>query len=198
MSRGNRYRSEMFLSKQKQYYDEFSHVLSSSRSASDFMERVQNPNAKRIAFRFTKNAAYARTASAMEAGAVHALKKTLGDEGYANLLKTKGAELQADVQKFALAGTNRVRILSAATRVARAGAALTILPALAGAAISSGMEIAGRGIATLNALQRMDFGGGDVLDSARLATERQRQMMAIQNSGMNARGLLGSEATYYR
>ena len=195
---GNKFMRSWFSKRQAQYYDPIGKVLSQSGSISEFMERVQNPEAKRLTFRYSKSTPYARTARAMEAGTIHAMKQTLGADGYAAAMKTGGAQLQSDIQKFAVAGTNRVRLLSTATRIARAGAALTILPALAGAAFSGAQEVFGRGVATLNALQRMDFGGGDVLDSARLATERQRQMMAIQNSGLNARGLLGSEASYYR
>lgn len=196
--KSSRFLHAWYQHRQGAHYEPIGKILSSSGSLSDAMERIRNPEAKRIAFRYSKSLPYARTARAMEAGTMHAVQQALGADGFAAAMKTNGAALTKDIQRFALAGTNRVRLLSAATRVARLGSALTILPALAGAAIQSTQEIIGRGIATLNTMQRMDFGGGDVIDSARLATERQRQMAAIQNSGLNARGLLGSEASYYK
>ena len=163
-------------------------------SPSKIIEHIQDPNANRVVFRYTNNVKNARTAAAMEAGVYHAFDKVTN--GTTNKLIEKG--LYADVQKFVLSSMNRSRILSAGLTAVRIGAALSVVPAIAGSALTSLTNLSGRTMATIGQLRRTDFGGGDVLDTARLATERQRQMMAIQNSGMNARGLMGNEAQYYR
>ena len=71
-----------------------------------------------------------------------------------------------------------------------------VLP-LATGAIQKFGDMGQRLAETVRKASRPDFGGDDVIMSSRLASERQRQMAAIADSGINARGLLGNEAAYY-
>ena len=71
-----------------------------------------------------------------------------------------------------------------------------VLP-LATGAIQKFGDMGQRLAETVRKASRPDFGGDDVIMSSRLASERQRQMAAIADSGLNARGLLGNEAAYY-
>ena len=50
---------------------------------------------------------------------------------------------------------------------------------------------------TLHGLSRTEFGSDNVINNARVATERQRAIDAIQNGQMNARYIMGSEAMMY-
>jgi len=50
---------------------------------------------------------------------------------------------------------------------------------------------------TISRSMRTEFGTGDVLWTSRMATERQRAVHAIQDAQMNARYLLGQEASLY-
>ena len=54
-----------------------------------------------------------------------------------------------------------------------------------------------RTASTMRAATRMEFGSENLMQSSRMASERQRAVAAIQNSHMNARYLLGNEATMY-
>jgi hypothetical protein len=54
-----------------------------------------------------------------------------------------------------------------------------------------------RTASTMRAVTRMEFGSENLMQSSRMASERQRAVAAIQNSHMNARYLLGNEATMY-
>jgi len=79
-----------------------------------------------------------------------------------------------------------------------AGGALAL--SVVGDIFRGGMQMATEGFArsasTLRSMTRTDF-GHDVLDTARSASERQRAVEAIQNAQLNARYLLGNEASIY-
>jgi hypothetical protein len=55
----------------------------------------------------------------------------------------------------------------------------------------------GRMAATARELMMPEFGSGEMLSNARVSTERQRAVQAIQNAHLNARYLLGNEAAMY-
>ena len=124
--------------------------------------------------------------------------------GTIDALRENGiAATQKEVQSAA-ASFSRSRVLvgkfgmGTATAVARgltvAGIAAMVIPAAARGLYN----LTGRAGATLSEFMKADFGSSSMIDNARLATERQRQMQAIQNSGLNARSLMGNEAAYYR
>lgn len=75
-----------------------------------------------------------------------------------------------------------------------------VVPAIADAAIAVTRtinETLERSASTMRALTSMEFGSDNLMQSSRMASERQRAVSAIQNAQMNARYLLGNEATMY-
>lgn len=95
----------------------------------------------------------------------------------------------------------RAMLRGTAGRIARWGGVGFIGLELTSAALTTGIQRVARfatqaGI-TLREMTRQDFGSGKILMTSRMATERQRAIEAMQNSGMNARMLLGTEAAMY-
>ena len=75
--------------------------------------------------------------------------------------------------------------------------AVAIAGYVAAEALEKGSEIINRSAATIQAMSSTEFGSGKFMDNANLASERQKQMAAITNAGLNARGLMGNEASRY-
>lgn len=131
--------------------------------------------------------------------------------GYSNLLK---AEMDmATTNKFVIGGgkdiaktlgrdiseftTSVVTRLRRARMVKVAGATamgVGISVAVAKHAFRGLTEVTARLGSTVKGMLRMEFGSGEVLQNAALATERQRAIQAIQGAQMNARYLMGNEA----
>jgi predicted phage tail protein len=62
--------------------------------------------------------------------------------------------------------------------------------------VKLGGEVTNRVATTMRGIHQVDFGGNHVMND-KMATERQRALSEIQNAQMNARYLLGSEASLY-
>lgn len=77
------------------------------------------------------------------------------------------------------------------------GVGLTAGAWLTKSVVQGMFSIPGRIAATSREFMRPEFGSGNVLQNARVSTERQRAVQAIQNAHMNARYLLGNEAVMY-
>jgi len=92
---------------------------------------------------------------------------------------------------------NRMRLAKVVKFGTFAVMGTAIAASLARTALRYGNETVARATSTVKKLTAMDFGGGRVLNNSRLATERQRAIEAISNAQMNARYLLGNEASLY-
>lgn len=95
----------------------------------------------------------------------------------------------------------RAMIRASVGMVARAATVGMVAYSVLGAAVPAVVQGMARTAArmgnTMREITRQDFGSGQVLLNSRMATERQRAIEAIQNTGMNARSLLGTEAAMY-
>ncbi len=100
-------------------------------------------------------------------------------------------------KRFLLGTTVRHGMLNMLRVPAALATGATFVAPMAIYGIKRAGETLERAAETIRSATRMDFGGDDVIASSRLASERQRQMAAINDSGLNARGLLGNEAQYY-
>ena len=122
----------------------------------------------------------------------NAVISALGKQG---MPLTKGQSSQIDT--FLKGMKSRNRILNGAKAIIGHGAlAYLAIPAVAWG-LKKIPEIIGRSSATIKDMMKTEFGGGTVIESSRLGSERQKQIAAIQNSGLNARGLMGNEAKRY-
>ena len=101
------------------------------------------------------------------------------------------------MQRNTFSMLDRVRNARALKMVTGAGVALATTAWLTRSIVQGALTIPGRVASTMQDLIRPEFGSGEVLSNARVSTERQRAIQAIQNSHMNARYLLGGEASMY-
>ena len=92
---------------------------------------------------------------------------------------------------------NRLSIARAMKFATFATVGVTAGAMLARSAFKTVNQTMARFGSTMNRLTAMDFGSGEVLMNSRLATERQRAIEAISNAQLNARYLLGNEASLY-
>jgi hypothetical protein len=118
------------------------------------------------------------------------------DMHLANLESKAVADLGIDIEQSFVHNLSRAKWL-------RAGAiSLFLVPQalkVTLGAIRTGEELMMRTAATTRGMFRMEFGNDmNVLSNARMATERQRAVAAIQNAHMNARYLMGNEAPMYQ
>lgn len=112
------------------------------------------------------------------------------------LVKSPLATAGSEVDELANSVITRVRRARALKIAGATVMAVGIGAEIASRAYRALPELAARTSQTLMKGVRMDFGGGQVLQSAALATERQRAMSAINNAQLNARYLMGNEAAY--
>ena len=121
-----------------------------------------------------------------------AFLRTLSDNGVA---RTAAAETAA--HQAAIGSVWRTKMIKMAKPYL---AAAYVVPAIADAAVSATRminETIERTASTMRSVTAMEFGSDNLMQSSRMASERQRAISAIQNAQMNARYLLGSEATMY-
>lgn len=140
-------------------------------------------------FMFNK-ASYGR----MHGNVSEAAMRVLRDSGVANIASK---DLQSAVSNMASTTISRVR---AAKLLRGIGVTAFVIPEVLRAGLGAYKlvtEVASRTAPTIRRLTRMDFGAGDVLSNARVSTERQRAVAAIQSAHMNARYLMGNEAPMY-
>ena len=143
-------------------------------------------------------------ASKTKLGTGWANTQTAIHRGTMDALRANGISASQQEVRQAAASFSRSRVvlgkfgLGTATFAARAVTVAGLAAMVAPAAARGVYNFVGRANATLSEFMKADFGSAAMIDNARLATERQRQMQAIQNSGLNARSLMGNEASYYR
>lgn len=158
--------------------------------------------------RFTRNMEGARSFSLAKFtfpwntgkyGKVHgrtaeAALRVLRDQGVDSIASTALREASHNIATTVVSRMRMAKVLRGAGIIAYA------IPAV----LQAGMgmynminEVNSRMATTIHQLSSSEFGGGQVLDNARIATERQRAVQAIQSAHMNARYLLGSEASLY-
>jgi hypothetical protein len=101
------------------------------------------------------------------------------------------------MQRQAFQVIGRVKLAKWAKLGIGAGIGLTTAAWLTRSVVQGALTLPGRVASTMRELVRPEFGSGEVLSNARVSTERQRAIQAIQNSHMNARYLLGGEASMY-
>jgi len=123
-----------------------------------------------------------------------AAMRTMRDQGVQNVASAAVREAAGNIASTVV---GRVRLAKLVRGVGIAAYAIPMALQGAMSAYKTATEVVARAAPTMRMLTRMEFGTGEVLDSARMATERQRAVSAIQNAHMNARYLLGNEASLY-
>jgi len=146
------------------------------------------PFAMRFTFQWNK-AAYGR----VYGQAAEAALRTMQDQG----INAASAAVHEAAHNIAATTVRRVRIAKMIRGVGMAAYGVPMIVNAALGAYKMVNEVVARAAPTVQMLTKMEFGGGEVLNNARTASERQRAMQAIQNAHMNARYLMGNEATMY-
>lgn len=144
--------------------------------------------------------AYTRMAVARDAIGVH-LKSTPADTvsnivSRTNLRRSAsalGSDSIANHLYDASVRKSRIRFAGLAVGGIVAGVATAEVAKLGAVKFA---EVTQRLTATMKSMRTLNF-GKDVIMSDRMSTERQRAISEIQNASMNARYLMGSEATMY-
>ena len=162
-------------------------------------ERLIKPLAagieKNAAFRMTASNALGRAIPMTELGTAR-MATEIVDKGIIKSLGTRGA-LQA-----ARAGGARVGLAVAGEAALAAIPGVNLIFAadmafqlakLAGLGVKAGINLAKDGLKSMQGTMNNDVFGNGYKDNEVAATSRARGVMAIQNSRMNARSLLGSE-----
>ncbi len=123
-----------------------------------------------------------------------ALVQSLRDAGLSKEVVEGGTKM---IDNYVMRYVNRVGY----ARFAKLAAAVEFIPGIAtyvaGAAFRGAMNVPSAVGKKLRSVVSPEFGRGDIVMNSRMATERQRAAMAIQDSQYNARYLLGNEAAMY-
>ncbi len=113
--------------------------------------------------------------------------KTLGTRGAAQAVRAGGARVglavAGEVALKAIPGVNLIFAADLAFQLAK----------LAGLGVKAGINMAKDGLKSMQGTMNNDVFGNGYKDNEVAATSRARGVMAIQNSRLNARSLLGSE-----
>jgi len=109
------------------------------------------------------------------------------------------ADLKHDssiINNFGNGPANRLGFLRKLKVAMWVGGIATVALPLAAAGLRTYMEVPTRLSSTLDKLNRMDFGSGEMLQNNSIATERQRALVAIRDGQLNARSIMGNEAAF--
>lgn len=97
----------------------------------------------------------------------------------------------------ATSAVHRMKIMNVARGAAVAAYAIPAALDIVTSGFKAVTQTMERTASTLRSVTQMEFGSDTLMQSGRMASERQRAVAAIQNSHMNARYLMGNEATLY-
>jgi len=76
------------------------------------------------------------------------------------------------------------------------GGIATAAAPLVAMTLKTAMTVPARISSTMEKLNRLDFGSGEMLQNNSIATERQRALAAIRDGQLNARSIMGNEAAF--
>jgi len=142
-------------------------------------------------------AAYGRLAVPSAADEVFGTIGSMRKAQQAGATALDSTALQQGITNAVASNQRRMAWLRRGKQLAGVGLITAVGASLAKHAVRTAIEVPARLAATTRALTRPEFGGGEVISNAAVATERQRAIQAIQNAHLNARYLMGNEASLY-
>jgi hypothetical protein len=177
----------MFGSRQK--IDRVEELFGSNGVFGNVGANVIDPSTKRL--RLSKKSIRGGMYNRYGASVNEAMVEFIKDGG--STISKESMSLIDDFTELATSRLRKARLLKGAA--IGLGGVMAAVPLVA-TAIRGYMTIPTRVASTLDSFRRNSFGGGEVLQNSSVATERQRALNAIRDAQLNARSLMGNEASF--